>query len=325
MAAKQVNLAVDWLLSHEATPDDQMPGLHFGEAGVAVAIAEAVKSGLVEDGDWLLPYLHEALSAYIDWPDLTHGAAGQGIAALNCAFLLNIPDLAFYSHRCVDYLLEHQNADGSWSCPDGVEGMEGVTYTGFAHGVAGIVYFLATYSHHLNISNGKFAAELGGKWLLEQARSSDDEESLWWAMRSDSDESWRWWCHGSPGIALAFLALFRLTGKQQYADIARSALRTHPFEVRYSNLSQCHGLSGFGEILLEAFHVLGDPEWLARAENVGLTLHALARQDESGVCWLVENPFRPTADLMIGCGGVAHFLARLSSHQTTNFGMPLLI
>lgn len=324
-AGAQINSAVDWLLSHDATPDDQMPGLHYGEAGVAVAIAEAVTSGLIEIGDWLLPYLNEALSGPVDWPDLTHGAAGQAVAALNCAILLRIPELAAHSHRCIAYLLRQQHLDGSWAWPDGVKGMEGVIYTGFAHGVAGIVYCLSVYASYFGDANAKAAAQRGGKWLLKQARSSHDEKSIWWPMQSDHDESWRWWCHGGPGIAIAFLALFELTGERQYADTARLALNTHPAEVRYSNLSQCHGLSGLGEILLEATRVLRESEWGLRAENIGLTLRALGREGQNGTCWLVENPHHSTADLMIGCSGVAHFLARLSSDQPSLFGMPLLL
>lgn len=324
-ASSQVNLATDWLLSHESTPDDQMPGLHFGEAGVAVAIAEAVKSGLIETGEWLLPYLKEALSGPIDWPDLSHGAAGQGIAALNCAYLLNIPYLASYSHRCVDYLLEQQHLDGSWAWPAGVEGMEGDLYTGFAHGVAGIVYFLAIYNQQFNSDKVKVAAEIGAQWLIDQAKYNSNKDSVWWTISNNNNESWRWWCHGSPGIALAFLALFKLTNKEQYAHIARLALRAHPLEVRYSNLSQCHGLSGLGEIFLEAYNILGDEEWLVRAKGIGLTLHSLAKKDHHGISWLVENPFYPTADLMIGCGGVVHFLTRLMLYKTHPLSIPLLI
>jgi serine/threonine protein kinase len=58
--------AIDWLLAHVQTPDDQMPGLHFGEAGVAVAISEAVAAGLVNGGTWLREYLQEALQGPLE-------------------------------------------------------------------------------------------------------------------------------------------------------------------------------------------------------------------------------------------------------------------
>lgn len=324
-AVEQVGRAVDWLLSHEATPDDQMPGLHFGEAGVAVAIAEAIAAGLLAPGPWLLPYMHEALAGLLDWPDLTHGAAGQGIAALLCAHLLDRPELAAHAHQCAEYLLDHQAADGSWSLPDGVEGLSGTTYTGFAHGVAGIVYFLAAYTRHFRAELAAAAVVRGGAWLLEQAHPAEGARSLWWPIERGGTRAWSWWCHGAPGIALAFLALFQLTGDSSYAETARAALRGLDPDQRHANLSQCHGLSGLGEILLEASQVLGEDEWSARAARLALSLEALARREAGGACWLVENPFQPTADLMIGCGGVAHFLARLAQAPELSYGMPLLI
>jgi hypothetical protein len=317
--------AIDWLLDHHPTPDDQMPGLHFGEAGVAVAIAEAVRSGLIDSGEWLLPYLREALGGPIDWPDLTHGAAGQGIAALYCSATLNDPGLSNQAAACAQYLVEQQGTDGCWSLPEGVPGMEGVIYTGLAHGVAGIAYFLAVFGRNTNAEAAKRSAKRAGEWLLGQSRTDDNGHSLWWPLEKDGVESWRWWCHGSPGIAVALLALFELTSDNRFSSAARAALRAHPFDVRHSNLSQCHGLAGLGEVYLEAYRVLGDDEWIARARNIGMTLRALARKDEHGDSWLVENPFTPTADLMIGCGGIAHFLARLSLQQTSVYGMPLMI
>jgi hypothetical protein len=129
----RVEQAVDWLLTHAPTSDDQMPGLHFGEAGVALAIAEAVRAGLIDRGAWLATYLGEALQGPLDWPDVTHGAAGQGLAALACADALADAALAGRAGRCADFLIETQDSDGGWSWPAGVEGMAGTRYTGFAH------------------------------------------------------------------------------------------------------------------------------------------------------------------------------------------------
>ena len=50
-------------LPHPPTADDQLPGLHFGEAGVALAVAEAVAAGSIGRGPWPELYLVEALSA----------------------------------------------------------------------------------------------------------------------------------------------------------------------------------------------------------------------------------------------------------------------
>jgi len=325
LTTSQTETAIDWLLNHDITPDDQMPGLHFGECGVAVSIAEAINAELISSGEWVDSYFNEALTGPIDWPDLTHGAAGQGIASLICSTLLNKPNLALHSKRCADYLIERQEFDGSWKLPKGVPGMEGAIYTGFAHGVAGIVYFLTKYAKHFASKDAEKAARQGCEWLLQQKHKSQDGKSFWWPKLKNDNEPWYWWCHGSPGISLAFLSLFELTGELKYSEIVPYCLRVHPLNIRYNNLSQCHGLSGFGEILLDAYRVLKEPEWLIRAQNIGKTLRALAKIDADGASWLVENPIQPTADLMIGCSGIVHFLARLEAIPDIQFGMPLLI
>ena len=76
--------------------------------------------------------------------------------------------------------------------------------------------------------------------------------------------------------------------------------------------------------MLEAHRILAEREWLERANAIGETLAHLADEGPDGANWLVENPYRPTPDLMIGCGGVLHFLARLSSVGTRSWGMPLM-
>lgn len=322
--ADEAGVAVDWLLDHRATPDDQMVGLHFGEAGVAVAIAEAVAAGLVETGPWLDPYMREALTGPIDWPDLTHGAAGQGFAAYMCADLLGKPDLADLAKRCADYLLAVQEDDGSWVLPKGVPAMEGARYTGFAHGVAGMVAFLAYHARRTGDGTSAEAAIRGGEWLLLEARSGRAAASLWWPLNTSTDEAWSWWCHGGPGISLGLLALFELTQDETWSAAVRACLRAHPVHVRYANMSQCHGLSGLGDILLEAHRVLGEEEWLERASALGAALAGLAGASADGTSWLVENPYRPTPDLMIGTSGVIHFLARLTARADRTFGPPLL-
>jgi serine/threonine protein kinase len=319
----RVEAAVDWLLAHDLTSDDQLPGLHFGEAGVAVAIAEACNAKLVDKGDWLADYLAEALQGPLDWPDVTHGAAGQGLAALICADVLDDPALASFSHRCAEYLTDAQDVDGGWRLPSGVDAMSGERYTGFAHGAAGIVYFLAEYAWRFDSSEALRDAVRGAEWLIDHALPCHND-SLEWVMKEATEERWRWWCHGGPGIALCFLKLLERTGEVRFADFAKRALSALPFDLRYSNLSQCHGLAGLGEIYLEAGRVLGGDDWNLRAARIAMLLTALARRNDSGaITWLVEDPFKATADLMIGSAGVSHFLLRFAVEQSP-VGIPLL-
>jgi hypothetical protein len=317
--------AVDWLLAHHPTADDQMPGLHFGEAGVATAITEALASGAIASGPWVEPYLREALNGPLDWPDVTHGAAGQGLAVLLVADRLTCDSILRLSDRCTSYLLGTQREDGSWALPDGVDGMSGVRYTGFAHGTAGIVYFLTEYASRFDSEPARKGALAAADWLAAQARPTATDGSLAWPMRAGEAETWHWWCHGAPGIALAFLHLYERFGDERHAELADRALRSVPGAVRSSNLSQCHGLAGLIETYLEAERVLQNRSWRERAESLGdVIVNLAAGAPPHPATWLVEDPFRPTGDLMVGCGGVALALLRLA-REPGPAGPPLLL
>lgn len=322
---KRVQTAINGLLTDNNAPDKQLPGLHFGEAGVAVAITEAIAGGLIERNSEIDAFLVQALSGKLDWHDITHGAAGQGVAALYCGARLQDETLLNLAHRCAEYLIQTQKDDGSWSAPPGVDNMSGQTMTGFAHGVSGIVYFLAEYAHHFGSEDAERAWLSGADWLFAGAMLSDDEQALEWYHSDAHQEKWKWWCHGAPGIALTFLRLYELTQNEAYAEIATHALQVHPIDIKYRNLSQCHGLSGLGDIYLEAARVLGDEQWRERASAIANTLFHLRRETENGsVTWLVENFHQPTADLMVGASGVIHFLLRLSL-SGESIGFPLLL
>lgn len=322
-ARQRVHAAVEWLLSGESAPDSGLPGLHFGDAGVAVALSEAVAGGLIAEAPRVKSFIKEALSGDVDWPDITHGAAGQGVASLYCGDALQDESLRDFSHRYAGYLIETQSPDGSWQMPPGVDGMSGQTLTGFAHGTGGIVYFLSSYAHRFGTSAARATADAGARWLMRQAIPSEDGTSLEWAYSDTNPARWKWWCHGSPGIALTFMKLYEHTECVDYAEIADRALRVHPIDLRYGNLSQCHGLSGLGEIYLEARQVLGGSEWAERAENVARVLAALSREQDGAASWLAEDPHQPTADLMVGSSGVIHFLLRYSL-PPGELGFPLL-
>jgi hypothetical protein len=324
-ARDRVQHAIQWLLNKEPAPDEQIPGLHFGDAGVAVAIAEAISSDLFDRERWIDNFLSEALCGVLDWPDITHGAAGQGVAVLYCADRLQDSTLLHLSHRCAHYLIGCQGNDGSWEMPPGVDGMSGQILTGFAHGVSGIVYFLAEYARRFNNTDADKAWRAGAAWLTNQAIPTQDGEALEWAYSNTEDERWKWWCHGSPGIALAFLRLYEQTRNSAYADIATKALQVYPTAVRYPNLSQCHGLSGLGEVYLEAGRILGNQYWYNRAERIASTLiHLGRRMDGGSVSWLVEDLHTATPDLMVGSSGVLHFLLRCSL-KGEKCGFPLLL
>jgi serine/threonine protein kinase len=302
-------------------PSPVLPGLFFGEAGVAVALLEAQRAGFSVTDDEIRMILLRSFEPPIDWLDITHGAAGQGIAAMLCGSVL--PERAQVLRRCARHLIAAQERDGSWRIPPGVDGLSGQTLSGFAHGCAGIVYFLGACSDAIGV--GEESWRRGAAWLIANAQANAAADSLEWAYSDSLAEQWKWWCHGAPGIALAFLRLFLKTGEGAFADVALKALRIHGRQPRATNLSTCHGLAGLGEIYLEAATILDDNRWRWKAEEIASTVTALAQCHPQGdLTWLVEDPFVSTADLMIGCGGVLHFLARVHDGGR-NLTFPLLL
>lgn len=312
---KAARSAIEWMLRDHPTPDDCMPGLHFGEAGVAVALNEATRGGLVKSDDRVNKAICSRLAGQLNWPDITHGAAGQGVAAMLCA-----PDLAV---RCAEYLIRTQEPDGSWTVPNDFPSLSGQKLTGFAHGAAGIIYFLAAFAQNEDCSGADRAWRRGMKWL-QQYGVYDEGGTLEWPYSNSQTMKWAWWCHGGPGIALSMLWICELTGEHEFLKMATAALQIHPDRIRHGNLSQCHGLTGLGEIYLEAYRFTKDDRWLARAHDIAETLSALAFEDSSGCAtWPVNHPGISTAELYLGCAGVVHFLLRLAEGPD-RMGFPLM-
>lgn len=306
--------AASWLLANAPTADQNLPGLHFGEAGVALSLHEAVAAGIVKGGSAANGAISGRLPGVLDWPDLSHGAAGQGLAALTVAPHGAAP--------CLDYLLRSQDQDGSWRIPEDAPALAGAKLTGFAHGCAGILYFIAEYGLRNPGCSIEPALHRGLAWLTQVAVEGGGEKLQWPYSATDNRIS-TWWCHGAPGIALCYLRAYEWTSDKRLLDIALRALRSHPAHVRYGNLSYCHGLCGLGEIYLEAYRVTRQPEWLARSRALLIPIAALARREGTVMSWIVEDPLIPVAALGLGLCSVIHFLLRLSAGPN-DIALPLM-
>jgi lantibiotic modifying enzyme len=304
------------------TPD--LPGLVHGRAGRALAVAAAVQAGCVSANDALRTHLAGALAGRLDWPDFTHGAAGQGFAALACARRLDVPRLAAGAAACAAYLVRTQNPEGAWTLPEGAPGASGERFTGFAHGAAGMMGFLGSYAALAGDAAADAAWRRAEGWLVSRARRG--RAGRWQWPQSDSHPApANWWCHGAPGIALGWLCVAQAQGTASIAEeYLRRALGASPRKPRSDSLGQCHGLAGVGEVYLEAHRVLREECWRERAADIANVLVALFRRG-SHQPWHYL-PGEPAADadgLMLGTAGILHFLLR-HHHPGAMTSAPLL-
>jgi lantibiotic modifying enzyme len=315
--------AVHLLTAHTSvTPE--LPGLVHGRAGWALAVAAAVEAGCVAANDELHTWLAGALAGPLDWPDFTHGAAGQGFAALACARRLGMPKLAAGAAACADYLVRTQDQQGAWTLPEGVAGASGERFTGFAHGAAGMMAFLGSYAAFAGDAAADAAWRRAEGWLVSGARRGRAGSRQW--PQSDSHRAPAgWWCHGAPGIALGWLCVAQAQGIGAITEeYLRGALSASPAKPRSSSLGQCHGLAGAGEVYLQASRVLREECWRQRAADIADVLVALFRR-RSRQPWQLppDEPSAAADGLMLGTAGILHFLMR-QQHPAAITSAPLL-
>jgi len=283
----------------------QTGSLYFGKAGLAVAIATVKANGLIPADPSDPIKLRELFSQPELDLSILHGVAGQGIGLLRCRdYVENYQEIA--NHYAAILILLQQK-DGSWITPD-AQG-KAAKNTGFGYGIAGIVYFLLEYYQVSGLERIGKAARLGLSYLERKAIRT--EKAIHW-NNSDTDSTMGgWWAIGTPGTALTFLKAFQVTGLDKYRVIAEKALNGFPEVFTHFNLSQQLGLSGLGEIYLEAASILDDDKYRAKARWIAGLLTRLSMTTTGYKCfWRFESSYFTAPGLMAGVSGIIHFLLR---------------
>jgi hypothetical protein len=201
-------------------------------------------------------------------------------------------------------------------------GMARAPLTGLSHGAAGIG--LALFELHAATGRQDFLEAARGAFAYEASLFDPDRKNwpdLRGRGRSDIGKTpprfVLTWCQGAPGIALTRLRAIELDPacKEAYLATARVAIDStftaidKKLERPGSDTTLCHGLTGLMEVVLVAGQMLGDPEYLRRARDLGSALidrHAEAGDWPSGVASGGPNP-----SLMLGTAGVGYSFLRL--------------
>lgn len=310
-----------WLSTAPPIGPQPLPGLYVGEAGVGAALLRAGQvlhdekliTAAIERGRKIasLPYAS---------PDLFNGTAGR------LRFHLLLWDETRESEHlqaaiaCGEQLLNaatiRENHEVSWTIPEGYEEMSNQTLLGYAHGAAGIadalldLFEITLDEQLLSLIQG------AGRWLIRQALPAlDDSRGLSWPKLADGPAHSAFWCHGAAGIACFLLHASQCHVIPEAGDIAARAARTVAYGTRWAGPTQCHGLAGNSELLLDMYQATGDTFYGTQAFVLGRLLETFAKERDGHLMFASDLPHVFTPDYQVGYGGVAVCLLRLSSPE----------
>lgn len=257
-------------------------GLYHGSAGIGLAAADGIKAGLLANSPAAIQNIEACYSSQnIFGFGLNSGAAGQGLAILQCRDIISPSFADRRLQGLINFLLEHQQKDGSW-----ISGKEKLD--DFDNGMGGIVKFLLEYFSQYQDKKVEQSILLALGWL-EQNKAAKTEEKL----------------------AFTFLKANKILGRQEYLNRAGQIFNTIPERISNRDLSQATGLAGLGEIYLNAAEILDSRQLRQRADWIaGVLLHQYRQAENGSVFWQVDDSSSTTADFMTGNAGIIHFLLR---------------
>jgi lantibiotic modifying enzyme len=190
----------------------------------------------------------------------------------------------------------------------------GRVYLGLAHGIAGVALFFALLHEATHDTAWKSAALEIFETLEAQSRSTHGGWN-WPSVMGEDSCSRCQWSHGAPGIGMSFLKAYEIFQQPRLLHAAQMAGEaTYAYGDFRQNATQCIGLAGCGDLLLELGRVTGEPVWFARAAEFGTKALAYRATSLEGDAWPTDGVGLYSPDFMYGGAGIGHFLLRLETH-----------
>lgn len=293
------------------------PGLYRGSAGIAIAINALLDVGILPADKEHLAYLKGCLEKKPVGCDIDSGAAGQGLALLQCASHLDSDFVTGLFDTYIQFILRNQSDDGAWfsTLPDPKSKREKMT--GLSAGTAGIVWFLLEYHRLYGNTLALNAALKGLNWLKKKACNKDGK-TYWYKSTVNKEVSYVLE-NGLYGVAFVFIKAYEITRDVVYRKMAEEALSVFPSNGILPELMVGNGMAGLGEVYLEAYRVFEDEVWKQRATWIAEVLLHTVYQRSDGNYWLIDNPKYPNADLLQGCSGLIYFLMHYRKSDDVGF------
>ncbi|MFT4728840.1 MAG: lantibiotic modifying enzyme [Granulosicoccus sp.] len=259
--------------------------------------------------------------------DLSVGAAGAGIIYLY-AYREGLLDDTRLAEKTADRLLEVGE-----NTPEGIRWLMMTdmpfpfTAPNFAHGGAGVGYFLADLYRETKHENYLEAAVSAAEYVKTRTVTAGDGILVCHTEEQQPPSTFYLGvCHGPAGTGRFMYLLGQITGDGQYMNwiganfkgLLSTGAPTKRSKGLWQNYSQCCGDAGIGDYALFLHHATGDDSYLNYAKQ---TAEQIVSQGNHapGLCWQTAE-HRDRRDFlesqtgyMQGAAGVASFLLHLDS------------
>ncbi|WP_330275104.1 hypothetical protein OG205_05270 [Lentzea sp. NBC_00516] len=304
---KHTDKLLTWTVENNpVVPGQTPPGLYFGLGALPWLMTDLAQAGHEPDlwQQEALRFADELAAIDVHGWDITHGWAGVGLA--RTALLRATGEGADEVSKIIVRILAGVSTkDGIPAWPN-----NGSAFHGFAHGSAGVAYFLLHAGLAVDDPVAVDLAVATGRALLTHAIPA--AKGLSWPHKPNSDTVWSHWCNGAAGVGILLHALARHTGDDDLTRGAIAAGRAITTARPFGSTCRCHGLAGDGDFLLDL--AADHEEFHEGAVHIGRKLDALRFRDGFAVKWAPEGLGVPRPDYMRGYTGVHAFRLRLAGH-----------
>jgi tRNA A-37 threonylcarbamoyl transferase component Bud32 len=322
--------AARWLANVQPFADPPLPGLYVGEAGVGAALLRAGQ--ILKDRSLVLAACRKSSDvAAIPYssPDLYNGTAGRLRFHLLVWDATKASEHLRNAESAAEALLENVTVSGEeafWVIPPGYESLSGTANLGYAHGAAGIADALLDLYEVTGDQRLIGVVRRVTNWLRRLAIPSlNDGSGLNWPIDLNGESFGPFWCHGAAGVGRFFLHAAHLGISDDCLNLANRAATTVSEGALWAGPTQCHGLAGNIEFLIDMFQATQEKKFLTRACFLGSVLETFAIKNGKRLSWQSETPGVVTPDYLVGYAGVSTCLLRLAvphnmPHQLSRSG-----
>jgi lantibiotic modifying enzyme len=252
--------------------------------------------------------------------DIISGSAGIGLALLWADQMIGDQDsraLAMAAGRTLMDIGVHDKGGTKWPTTKDATTL----YPNFAHGTAGVAFYLATLLKMTGERSFLAGALAGAKYLQSIANTEGGGFKVFHHEPGGEDLYYMSWCHGPAGTARLYHRLAQITGRARWEEIVHEAatatIASGAPEKQspgfWNNISQCCGNAGIGEFFIALQRRQPKPEYQSMIDRVRANTLERATAEGDGLKWIqAENRTSPNdlvaqTGYMQGAAGVGAF------------------